>query len=72
MEGRIEDRHLGHARENLPGRFDPQEVRRIVKRGEGDEVSNRLQHLLIDQHRLPESLAPMDHPVADPEELGRP
>ena len=71
VEGRIEDRHLGHARENLPGRFDPQEVRRVVERGEGDEFSNRLQHLLIDQHRLPESLPPMDHPVADPEELRR-
>jgi hypothetical protein len=71
VEGRIENRYLGHARKNPFGCFDPQEVRRVVKWCEGDEVSNRLQYVFIDQHRLPESLSAMDNPVADPEELRR-
>jgi hypothetical protein len=36
VEGRIENGYLRHSRKNLPGRFDPQEVRRVVERGQGD------------------------------------
>jgi hypothetical protein len=48
VEGRIENRYLGYAWENLPGRFDPQKVCRVVKRGEGDEFSNRIHDVFID------------------------
>ena len=66
MEGRIEDGDHRDARtERRLGGADAGEARGVVQRGQRFELLDRPQDLRVDQGRLRESLAAMDHAVAD-------
>ena len=61
----------GHLREFGPqgaDRFDAGQVRRVLQRRQRNERADRGDHVVVHQDRGAEPLAPVHHPVADPDE----
>ncbi len=52
VEGRVEDRHLGHVREGLHRSADAQRVGGIVQGGVHREGLDVMEHLFRDQDRI--------------------
>src|SRR5271169_1538518 len=71
MERRIEHRDLGSVfTEQLACRQNALDVVGIMQRREVDAIFYALQHLVVDERRLGEPLAAMDHTMADRLNIG--
>ena len=66
VERGVEDRDLRHVGEELRRDLDALEVGRVVQRRQRDQVGDRGDHLVVDQHRLGEAVAAVDDAVARP------
>ncbi len=69
MEGGIEDRHVRRPREAPARRLDAEEIGGIVQGGEGDQLADGGDHVVIDQGRCREEVAAVHHPMADDRHL---
>ena len=65
VERGVEHRHVRHVAEEVPRRPVALDVRRVVQRRDVEALLDRPQHLVVDQHRGLEALAPVHHPVPD-------
>ncbi|MDT4859352.1 hypothetical protein FQZ97_938590 [compost metagenome] len=65
VEGRVEHRDVRQCRVERHGRFDAEQVRRIVQRRQRGGVADRLEHLGVDQAGMIEAFAAVHHAMAD-------
>ncbi|MCY1302463.1 hypothetical protein D9M70_521190 [compost metagenome] len=65
MEGRVEHRDVRQCRVERHGRFDAEQVRRVVQRRQRGGVADRLEHLGVDQAGMIEAFAAVHHAMAD-------
>ena len=63
----VEDRHLGHLGKRFPQDFDPQQIGRVVERGQRNKPPDGLNYFFSNSGRFLEKLPPMNHPVPDAE-----
>ncbi len=65
MEGGVEDRDVGHVREQLARGADARQVGRVVQRREGHARLDGADHLVVDPGGAVEGVAAVDHSMAD-------
>ena len=64
MEGRIENRDLWLIGKQLPGYANALGTRWIMERSELAQFFDALDHFVIDNHRVPKMLAPVNNSMA--------
>jgi hypothetical protein len=65
VKGSVEDRRLGKSRQQSPRNPDARQGRRVVEGRQGRQRLDGRLHVVVDPHRIAETLAAMHHAVSD-------